>query len=366
MRKMCLMDSNRITSRNDFLHAILVSFYSMNREQVHDNYDSYRFSSDGIDRSAFDIDWHAKNLALFMQHVDDFYHAYCLLNDRASQELFVKLILYRLLGHIHVRIQEGTSASKERADIFQIESMSVGNSSLKIADMFGGLKQFHGVKFLDRSLNLDCWPGTVYYTFVRKQYFLERSNVVIRPEPDDVIIDGGACFGDNALAFAIAAANGHVHSFEPLPSYRAVCLRNARQNDLDRNISFWPYALSRSTRNLDTLIQNDRGGSPAFSIVNHESELPTISIDDFVTQEDLKKLDFVKMDIEGAELSALEGAAHAIEEFKPKLAISLYHDFSDFFLIPAYLAKHFPFYDFYLDHYSIHAGETVLFAHSRK
>lgn len=353
-------------SRNEFLSSILRAFYRHARERVGDNYDAYRFSSDGIDRSAFDLDWHVGNLALFMEHVDGFYEAYRLLADRASQDLFVSLILYRLLGHSHVRIREEATASAESAGIREVERLAAGKSQLEVGEMFGGLKHFSGVEFLGRTFEIECWAGSVFYAFVRKQYFLERPNAVVRPEPGDIVIDGGACFGDNALAFAAAVKNGHVHSFEPLPSYLTVCRQNVRQNGLEDVVSLWPYALSDRTGNLETPMRSDNGGSPAFSIVGREDELPTIAIDDFVERERLDRVDFIKMDVEGAELAALKGAAGAITAFRPKLAISLYHDFRDFFLIPAYLAKTHPFYEFHLDHYTIHAGETVFYARPAK
>ena len=73
-------------------------------------------------------------------------------------------------------------------------------------------------------------------------------------------------------------------------------------------------------------------------------------------------IDFIKMDVEGFELSALKGAAETIGKYKPKLAISLYHKPEDFLEIPMYLKSKYPFYRFYLDHYTIHNEETVLYA----
>jgi hypothetical protein len=76
---------------------------------------------------------------------------------------------------------------------------------------------------------------------------------------------------------------------------------------------------------------------------------------------DIPKIDFVKMDIEGAELSAIKGAASSIRKFKPKLAISLYHKPTDIFEIPLYISKEFSFYEMFIEHYTIHEEETVLY-----
>ena len=49
----------------------------------------------------------------------------------------------------------------------------------------------------------------------------------------------------------------------------------------------------------------------------------TLSIDDYYNLKKLPKIDFIKMDIEGAEIFALQGARETIKEFKPKLALAL-------------------------------------------
>ena len=88
----------------------------------------------------------------------------------------------------------------------------------------------------------------------------------------------------------------------------------------------------------------------------------TLAIDDLVQQQNLPRVDFIKMDIEGAELSALRGAKQTIQRHKPKLAISVYHRLTDFFEVPEFLDSLGCGYRYFLRHYTIHAEETVLFA----
>ena len=66
--------------------------------------------------------------------------------------------------------------------------------------------------------------------------------------------------------------------------------------------------------------------------------------------------------IEGSELAALRGAESTIRRWRPKLAISIYHRPEDFFVIPSWIDSLGLGYRFYLDHYSIHGEETVLYA----
>lgn len=87
----------------------------------------------------------------------------------------------------------------------------------------------------------------------------------------------------------------------------------------------------------------------------------TTTIDEICDTLDLQKCDFIKMDIEGAELSALKGAEATLRKFRPKLAICLYHSVDDFCDIPKYIHSLGLGYKFYLDHATIHLEETVLF-----
>lgn len=71
---------------------------------------------------------------------------------------------------------------------------------------------------------------------------------------------------------------------------------------------------------------------------------------------------FIKMNIEGSELKALEGAKMLLTKFKPDLAISAYHSPDDIWNIPLYLRSLKIGYKFYLRNYSSFVTETVLYA----
>ena len=68
------------------------------------------------------------------------------------------------------------------------------------------------------------------------------------------------------------------------------------------------------------------------------------------------------MDIEGAEIKALEGAKEIIKKYKPKLAISIYHNPKDLIQIPIYLKKLLPEYKIYIRHHSLRETDTVCYA----
>ena len=86
------------------------------------------------------------------------------------------------------------------------------------------------------------------------------------------------------------------------------------------------------------------------------------SIDAFIQQNHINSVEFIKMDIEGAERDALIGAKNIIINDKPKLAISLYHKYDDFYEIPNLILSFRPDYKLYIRHASEQLWETVLFA----
>lgn len=75
-----------------------------------------------------------------------------------------------------------------------------------------------------------------------------------------------------------------------------------------------------------------------------------------------EKVTFIKMDIEGSEMKALQGGKNLIQTYKPKLAISIYHKLEDLVDIPSYIHQLVPEYRFFIRHYFYSPAETVLYA----
>lgn len=75
-----------------------------------------------------------------------------------------------------------------------------------------------------------------------------------------------------------------------------------------------------------------------------------------------KKVTFIKLDIEGAELKALHACRDTIVQHRPKLAICVYHKPEDIIEIPSYIHEIVPEYKLYLRHHSKDHCETVFYA----
>jgi FkbM family methyltransferase len=145
------------------------------------------------------------------------------------------------------------------------------------------------------------------------------------------------------------------------PSNIEIIKRNLELNpSLADKIAIVPKALSSHFGDLLTF--KDTGPGSRSSSDGSGVQVETQAIDDFVRQKSLAKVDFIKMDIEGAEPAALIGAEQTIREHRPQLAISVYHDPAHLSSIPNWIAGLDLAYRFWLDHFTVHLEETVLFA----
>ena len=196
----------------------------------------------------------------------------------------------------------------------------------------------------------------IFCNFYLEQYCYKN---LIKAQKGDYVIDGGACGGDTALYFAnLVGESGKVFAFEFVEENIELFNKNLALNCHINNISLVKHPLYADS---NTFVDYVGGGSSATINLN-SPRIQTLSIDDFVKNNHISKIDFIKLDIEGSEFSALFGAKESIKRFKPKLAICLYHSAKDYTRIPLLLNEILPNYRFYFDHFTLGRYESVLFA----
>ncbi len=83
------------------------------------------------------------------------------------------------------------------------------------------------------------------------------------------------------------------------------------------------------------------------------------SIDSFVRRRGIEKIDFIKLDVEGAEFEVLKGAEETLVKHRPQLAVCLYHQKEDYYQIPLYLSEVLENYNWHIAHYRASFFETV-------
>lgn len=146
-------------------------------------------------------------------------------------------------------------------------------------------------------------------------------------EENDIVFDIGANYGLFSAIAASIAKSGKVYAFEPVKKTQEILKRTA---DLYDNIVIEPYAVSdncgKTMINISTYTSNP--GAASIMSVNCDSkteEVETITLDHFIKQNQVSRIDFIKADIEGAERLLLAGAKEVLQKFAPKLAICTYH-----------------------------------------
>ena len=81
--------------------------------------------------------------------------------------------------------------------------------------------------------------------------------------------------------------------------------------------------------------------------------IQVINIDSYVRENSIPHVDFIQLDVEGAELDILKGAVTTIGRWKPILAISAYHKVDDFWVLTDFIKSIRPDYEFALRHYGV-------------
>ena len=200
--------------------------------------------------------------------------------------------------------------------------------------------------------------NNIYFSNVmsEKQYFDED---IFKLNDDEVFVDGGAYNGDTIEKF-ISITEGKykkIYAFEPNEFNYKILENKVKINDY-KNTEVYNYGLynKTSTMTFDNDENNPAGG---FIKESGKDTIEVISLDELLKN---KKITFLKMDIEGSELEALEGSKDLITINKPKLAICLYHKRDDLWKIPLFIKNLNLEYKFFIRHHSSLFMETVLYA----
>ena len=146
---------------------------------------------------------------------------------------------------------------------------------------------------------------------------------------DDIVIDVGTNVGEITMNIAsIIGKNGIVHSFEPFPINYNRFLTNLSLNSF-QNIVPNKFGLSNEKGKFIPLIndQKNLGMTSLATIEDANTEnntiIDVITLDEYITIQNIKKVSVIKIDVEGFELKVLQGARNTIQKDKPKLFVEL-------------------------------------------
>lgn len=175
-------------------------------------------------------------------------------------------------------------------------------------------------------------------------------------KPGDYVVDAGAYDGFSSVLFAEKCGNdGRVFAFEPIDEYYQRLIKMKKLSGMNNIVPIKKALFDSTTR---VKMTKDEGGSV---ISDFDGEIETIGLDDYVKQNSIDKIDFIKIDVESSEMKLLEGARDSIKTFKPKMAVAIYHKANDLYDLPLFIKKLNPEYKFYIRHHSFNTMELVLY-----
>ncbi|MGZ3710862.1 MAG: FkbM family methyltransferase, partial [Bdellovibrionota bacterium] len=149
-------------------------------------------------------------------------------------------------------------------------------------------------------------------------------------QPGSTIVDAGANIGFYSLMMAQKAGpSGEVHAFEPIPETFALLTRHVSLNKNIGKIHANRLALWNKTETLQfNLGEQHEHNCGGYSAASGEKggrmvSCNAVTLSEYFRAAGLARLDVLKMDIEGAELSALEGALELIGRFRPIICLEV-------------------------------------------
>lgn len=191
--------------------------------------------------------------------------------------------------------------------------------------------------------------NNLYEVFAGRQYFQKD----IFEFSDEVFLDCGSYIGEEIdYLKGLNCGNHKIYAFEPdKKNFNYIYKKYYNyKNIICINKGVWSESceLHFNSTGTDGSMVDDCGSD----------SIEAVAIDEIIKE----KVTFIKLDIEGSELQAIEGATKVIVKDKPKLAICVYHLDKDLWEIPFKIHSLVADYDIFIRHHSLGLSDTVMYA----
>jgi tRNA A58 N-methylase Trm61 len=151
---------------------------------------------------------------------------------------------------------------------------------------------------IDLQIDTQVWRGI--YERSLQEWLVEVTR------PDSVCLDVGAAEGWATLQMALLAPQGKVYAFEP----------TQRGNDIARNLE-----LNADQPQAEVTIERYFAGDKDMS-----GETPTVTLDSYLQDRGVDRVDVVKIDVDGPELEVLAGAIATLSRCRPALCVEAHSE----------------------------------------
>lgn len=180
---------------------------------------------------------------------------------------------------------------------------------------------------------------------VAEHQWMAGSNGDDHVQPGDVVIDCGAHVGV-FTDMALRRGASKVIAIEPDPTNLECLRRNLAPEIASGKVVVYPKGVWSSEKTL--VLYTAAGNSGMNSMVMDQQagkiEVPVTTLDQIVSELGIQRVNFIKMDIEGAEREALQGAAKTLGRDYPRLMLDSYHLPDDMHVLPGIIKAANPRY----------------------
>lgn len=220
--------------------------------------------------------------------------------------------------------------------------------------LFDRLKQGLRSRFFGRSYTQDCasaliaqgGESSLYKTrfgdffWLNKAKYVDKSIIdtglfephsteVVRKlvKSGDVVMDVGANIGYYSVILSrLVGECGKVYCFEPTDHYSNVLQSNLDANNT-KNAELIKLGISNVRHTLDIQVGANSATlhSPGKVPLNFSERIELVSLDEWIENHEIKKIDFIKVDIDGHEPCFLAGAWNTLEKYDPVLLLEVSH-----------------------------------------
>lgn len=139
------------------------------------------------------------------------------------------------------------------------------------------------------------------------------------------VLDIGANIGYYSLVFAsLVGSQGKVYAFEPTPRTFQILKHNIHQNGFDSVVTPYQYGISNVNQKAQLYINDyNKGDNRLYKSADMKSvDIDLVTIDNFLKLD--SKIDFIKMDIQGAEALAIKGMFQLLQKDKPTVIMEFW------------------------------------------
>lgn len=333
--------------------------FSFTKEEIQDNIKFFKVINQHKDIKALD-----KNTIFLV--IGSYYTEICMnLESMGFKNFYVYSI--QTFNHIWKYHQ----LLKSKNEVNEIYNSLEDDTSKKVIENILKTRITNNYRFIDQiqDKNLD------------NEYF-DKSIVPLHE--NETFIDAGAYVGDTLVKFLknVNFKFNKAYLFEP-DKNNYYMLKNQLQNNklldvgegelaeinignLKNKINYYNLGVFNEQTTLDFLGSIGVASHIAGNIKMEEkidekynTSINLVKLDHFI---DDSNITLIKMDIEGAEIEALEGCKDIIVNQRPKLIICIYHKENHLWKIPLYIKKLNLNYTFFIRHYGANLWDTICYA----